>query len=56
LHDDAFRVLCRKVTNPYGIGDAGKKIADVLARVPLDETLIRKRMTLIGETREGWFR
>jgi UDP-hydrolysing UDP-N-acetyl-D-glucosamine 2-epimerase len=56
LWDEPFRKICREVQNPYGLGDAGKKIAEVLATVPLDETLIRKRMTLLGETREGWFR
>ncbi len=56
LFDDTFRAQCRAVENPYGIGDAGPKIADVLARVPLDRNLIRKGMTLRGETRDGWFR
>lgn len=56
LSDDAFRELCRTAPNPYWLGDAGPKIADVLAKVPLDQNLIRKRMTLRGETRDGWFR
>jgi UDP-N-acetylglucosamine 2-epimerase (non-hydrolysing)/GDP/UDP-N,N'-diacetylbacillosamine 2-epimerase (hydrolysing) len=56
LFDDDFRVLCSRVENPYGVGDAGPKIAHVLAQVPLDRTLIRKGMTLRGEAREGWFR
>jgi UDP-N-acetylglucosamine 2-epimerase (non-hydrolysing)/GDP/UDP-N,N'-diacetylbacillosamine 2-epimerase (hydrolysing) len=56
LFDDDFRTRCRGVENPYGIGDAGPKIAEVLARVPLDRTLIRKGMTLRGEARDGWFR
>lgn len=56
LWDEEFRALCRRVENPYGIGDAGKKIADVLAKVPLDQALIRKRMTLLGEAKDGWFR
>lgn len=56
FNDDDFRARCRIAENPYGIGDAGSKIADVLARVPLDRTLIRKGMTLRGEAREGWFR
>ena len=41
---------------PRGIGDAGRKIADVLARVPIDAKLLRKAMTLRGEARDGWFR
>jgi UDP-N-acetylglucosamine 2-epimerase (non-hydrolysing)/GDP/UDP-N,N'-diacetylbacillosamine 2-epimerase (hydrolysing) len=56
LFDDDFRFFCGGVENPYGIGDAGPKVADVLARVPLDRTLIRKGMTLRGEARDGWFR
>ena len=56
LYDDALRVACRSVHNPYGMGDAGRKIAEVLARVPLEPALLRKGMTLKGETREGWFR
>jgi UDP-hydrolysing UDP-N-acetyl-D-glucosamine 2-epimerase len=56
LFDDAFRAACRSVENPYGLGDAGRKIADVLARVPLDAALLRKGMTLKGEVRDGWYR
>jgi UDP-N-acetylglucosamine 2-epimerase (non-hydrolysing)/GDP/UDP-N,N'-diacetylbacillosamine 2-epimerase (hydrolysing) len=56
LFDEVFRTRCRTVANPYGVGDAGRKIAEILARVPLDSALIRKRMTLRGEARDGWFR
>jgi UDP-N-acetylglucosamine 2-epimerase (non-hydrolysing)/GDP/UDP-N,N'-diacetylbacillosamine 2-epimerase (hydrolysing) len=56
LHDDAFRDLCRTVDNPYGLGDAGSKIADALAKVSLDGKLIRKKMALAGEARDGWYR
>ena len=56
LFDETFRGECRTAENPYWLGDAGPKIANVLATVPLDQRLIRKRMTLRGETREGWFR
>ena len=56
LYDDDFRALCRRAENPYWLGDAGPKIAEVLATVPLDQRIIRKRMTLKGETRDGWFR
>lgn len=56
LHDESFRARCRTAENPYGIGDAGLKVAKVLASVPLDTALIRKRMTLRGEERDGWFR
>jgi UDP-hydrolysing UDP-N-acetyl-D-glucosamine 2-epimerase len=56
LFDDGFREDCRSVDNPYGVGDAGLKIADVLAQVPINQALLRKSMTLQGETRDGWFR
>ncbi|MCR4378641.1 MAG: UDP-N-acetylglucosamine 2-epimerase [Rhodospirillales bacterium] len=56
FNDKAFRADCRTGQNPYGLGDAGKKIADILADVPLNQNLIRKGMTLIGEAKNGWFR
>lgn len=56
LFDDQYREDCRSAENPYGVGDAGGKIADVLARVPLDRALLRKGMTLQGEIRDGWAR
>jgi UDP-hydrolysing UDP-N-acetyl-D-glucosamine 2-epimerase len=56
LYDEQFRELCRHGENPYWMGDAGPKIADVLARAPLGEQMLRKRMTLQGEIRDGWFR
>ena len=56
LDEDPFRARSRAAENPYGLGDAGKKIADVLAAVPLDGRLLRKGMTLVGEARDGWFR
>jgi UDP-hydrolysing UDP-N-acetyl-D-glucosamine 2-epimerase len=56
LFDETFRSLCRSAENPYWLGDAGPKIADVLATVPIDQALIRKRMTLRGEHKDGWYR
>lgn len=56
LFDEGFRARARQGDNPYYLGDAGPKIAHVLATVPLDQVLIRKRMTLKGEMRDGWFR
>jgi len=45
LYDKEFRKRCREGTNPYGIGGAGKKIADVLASVDIDMKLLQKKMT-----------
>lgn len=56
LFDEEFRALCRRSANPYWLGDAGPKIAQVLASVPLNQDLIRKRMMLEGRAKEGWFR
>ncbi|HEY3432215.1 MAG TPA: UDP-N-acetylglucosamine 2-epimerase [Rhodocyclaceae bacterium] len=55
LNDDEFRALCRNAENPYYLGDAGEKIAAVLAEVPLDQKLIRKAMTLQGKAKDGWY-
>ena len=46
LFDDDFRELCRDAKNHYGSGNAGKKIADILAGVPLNSDLIQKKMTI----------
>lgn len=56
LKDEPFRTTCRTADNPYYLGDAGRKIASVLASVPLNQTLLRKAMTLKGETLDGWYR
>lgn len=56
FEDDGFRDRCRNAENPYWLGDAGPKIAKVLAEVPIDQNLIRKKMTLRGEAHEGWYR
>ncbi|WP_119166701.1 UDP-N-acetylglucosamine 2-epimerase [Algihabitans albus] len=56
FEDAAFRETCRTADNPYYLGGAGVKIAKVLAEVPLNQDLLRKRMTLKGETEGGWFR
>lgn len=56
LSDQPFRKIAREGENPYGVGDAGPKVAAVLASVPLGQALLRKGMTLCGEMKEGWFR
>jgi UDP-hydrolysing UDP-N-acetyl-D-glucosamine 2-epimerase len=56
VYEDSFRVACHRAENPYWLGNAGTKIAEVLATVELGQTLIRKRMTLKGEFMDGWFR
>ena len=56
LFDADFRAVSAACDNPYGVGDAGVKVAEVLAGVPLGQALIRKRMMLRGEARDGWYR
>jgi UDP-N-acetylglucosamine 2-epimerase (non-hydrolysing)/GDP/UDP-N,N'-diacetylbacillosamine 2-epimerase (hydrolysing) len=56
LYDEKFRNQCRMTDNPYYLGGAGKKVASVLSDVPLGQRLLRKAMTLRGESKEGWYR
>lgn len=49
LYDKEFRKRCRASDNPYYLGGAGQKVASILTRVPIDQKLLRKRMTLKGE-------
>ena len=56
LYDDKFIEICRNCENPYGIGDAGIKIADILSKIDLEKELIlRKEMTLAGIANDGMF-
>jgi UDP-hydrolysing UDP-N-acetyl-D-glucosamine 2-epimerase len=43
--DEAFRHQCQTCENPYGGGNAGPKIAEVLATMPINLQLLQKRMT-----------
>ena len=45
ISDQDFRLQCQTCKNPYGAGNAGPKIAEVLATVPLDSRLLQKKMT-----------
>ncbi len=53
--DEKFKANCEATDNPYYLGDAGKKIADILSTVPLGTEIIRKKMTLKGVAKEGWY-
>lgn len=48
FYDEKFRKQCREGNNPYYMGGAGNKIAQVLANISLGQKLIRKKMTLSG--------
>ena len=58
LSDKDFLRLCKNTENPYGVGDAGIKIAKVLAESDVDlKKMLRKEMTIQGEVNEdGWFK
>jgi len=43
--DTAFREQCATCVNPYGAGNAGPRIAEVLATVPTGLPLVQKKMT-----------
>tara|TARA_Y100000996_G_C22556871_1_gene655788 strand:+ start:1708 stop:2934 length:1227 start_codon:yes stop_codon:yes gene_type:complete len=56
IEDETFIKKSKNTKNPYGEGNSGKKIADVLSRVTLDKKILRKKMTLQGLVNdEGWF-
>ena len=56
LFDIDFRAECSQTINPYYIGRAGQAIADTLSKVELGQAMIRKGMTLLGESKDGWHR
>jgi UDP-N-acetylglucosamine 2-epimerase (non-hydrolysing)/GDP/UDP-N,N'-diacetylbacillosamine 2-epimerase (hydrolysing) len=49
INDKKFRNICSETDNPYYLGNAGNKIAEVLAEVPINNDLIRKKMTLCND-------
>tara|TARA_B100000212_G_scaffold342405_2_gene329384 strand:+ start:1794 stop:3011 length:1218 start_codon:yes stop_codon:yes gene_type:complete len=53
---ESFKNKCLSSPNPYWIGDAGPKIADILSKTNLNQKLIRKKMTLNGIKKDGWFK
>jgi UDP-N-acetylglucosamine 2-epimerase len=56
LFDEAFRQICRSTNNPYGLGGAGVKIANIIANTDFDRSLTLKKMTLRGEVVGNWYR
>ena len=45
LFDEEFRAKVQQCYNPYGVGDAGQKIAQILAEIPLTHRLLQKKIT-----------
>ncbi|WP_200911603.1 UDP-N-acetylglucosamine 2-epimerase [Teredinibacter purpureus] len=56
LGDANFKAHCKTAKNPYFLGGAGRKIAEILATVDINTSLLQKAMTLKGESENGWFR
>ena len=42
---DAFKALCLKSTNPYGIGDSSKQILNILENTVVDSNFLIKQIT-----------
>lgn len=45
LYDKQFKETVRNCTNPYGDGKAGVQIAEILAKVEINDQLIAKDIT-----------
>ena len=54
LFDTEFRTISASGINPYWKGGAGNKIANVLSALELNESIIRKKMTLKGKYLESY--
>ena len=46
INDKNFINKCKNTFNPYGLGDVGKKVADIILNLKIDKDLLRKRMTI----------
>ena len=45
LYDEEFRKKCHNCKSPYGAGNAGNQIANVLATIEINLALLQKKMT-----------
>jgi UDP-N-acetylglucosamine 2-epimerase (non-hydrolysing)/GDP/UDP-N,N'-diacetylbacillosamine 2-epimerase (hydrolysing) len=43
--DENFRAQCQDAENPYGTGNTGQRITEVLATIPMNARLLQKRLT-----------
>lgn len=56
IFDENFRQSVQECINPYGVGDAGLKISNILDELEMDnKKLLRKEMTLKGRKNNEWF-
>lgn len=45
IYDEELKKKIKKSKNPYGSGNAGKRIADILADIKIDKNLLQKQIT-----------
>jgi UDP-N-acetylglucosamine 2-epimerase len=45
LFDEEFQEKVKNCKNPYGDGEAGVRIADILSKIKTDKNLLQKRLT-----------
>ena len=45
VHDPVYREAVARCSNPYGDGHSAQRIAQILASIPIDATLLIKDMT-----------
>jgi len=45
INDNLFRQFCRQVENPYGAGNAGPRIAEILVKFEINSRLLQKKIT-----------
>lgn len=45
IENEKFRTMCQNCVNPYGQGNSGSKIADILATVSIDTNILQKKLT-----------
>lgn len=45
LYDQEYKEMLKSCSNPYGDGNAGEKIAEILSKVEINRELIQKRIT-----------
>lgn len=43
LYDEDFKKMIKGSKNPYGDGNAGERIADILSKIKIDDDLLQKR-------------
>ena len=45
VENEMFRTMCQNCVNPYGQGNSGSRIADILATINIDKNILQKKLT-----------